>query len=64
MIFECGMSKTPGSTPRNVIVAWALYVPTKRLYPFVAGKRAMTVDTALRLGQWLGVEAALWMNLQ
>ena len=24
----------------------------------------MTADTALRLDQWLGVEAAFWMNLQ
>jgi plasmid maintenance system antidote protein VapI len=24
----------------------------------------MTADTALRLEQWLGVEAAFWMNLQ
>jgi plasmid maintenance system antidote protein VapI len=24
----------------------------------------MTADTALRLEQWLGVEAAFWLNLQ
>jgi plasmid maintenance system antidote protein VapI len=30
----------------------------------VSGKRAMTADNALRLEQWLGVEAAFWMNLQ
>jgi antitoxin HigA-1 len=24
----------------------------------------MTADTTLRLEQWLGVEAAFWMNLQ
>jgi len=24
----------------------------------------MTADTALRLEQWLGVEAGFWMNLQ
>ena len=30
----------------------------------ISGKRAMTADTALRLEQWLGVEAAFWMNQQ
>lgn len=30
----------------------------------MAGKRAKTAATALRLEQWLGVEAAFWMNLQ
>ncbi len=41
-----------------------LHVPSNRLYQLIAGKRAMTADTALRLEQWLGVEAAFWMNLQ
>lgn len=30
----------------------------------MAGKRAMTADTALRLEQWLGVSATFWLNLQ
>jgi addiction module HigA family antidote len=30
----------------------------------ISGKRAKTADNALRLEQWLGVEAAFWMNLQ
>jgi antitoxin HigA-1 len=45
-------------------LARELHVPSNRLYQLVAGKRAMTADTALRLEQWLGVEAAFWMNLQ
>ena len=45
-------------------LARALHVPSNRLYQLIAGKRAMTADTALRLEQWLGVEAAFWMNLQ
>ncbi|MCW3097053.1 MAG: plasmid maintenance system antidote protein family [Chthonomonadaceae bacterium] len=45
-------------------LARELHVPSKRLYQLIAGKRAMTADTALRLEQWLGVEAAFWMNLQ
>ena len=45
-------------------LARALHVPSNRIYQLIAGKRAMTADTALRLEQWLGVEAAFWMNLQ
>lgn len=45
-------------------LARVLHVPSNRLYQLIAGKRAMTADTALRLEQWLGVEAAFWMNLQ
>jgi addiction module HigA family antidote len=45
-------------------LARALHVPSNRIYQIVAGRRAITADTALRLEQWLGVEAAFWMNLQ
>ena len=45
-------------------LARILHVPANRLYQLIAGKRAMTADTALRLEQWLGVEAAFWLNLQ
>lgn len=45
-------------------LARELHVPSNRLYQLIAGKRAMTADTALRLEQWLGVEAGFWMNLQ
>jgi antitoxin HigA-1 len=41
-----------------------LHVPANRITQLVAGKRAMTADTALRLERWLGVSAAFWMNLQ
>lgn len=37
-------------------LARALHVPSNRIYQLVAGKRAMTADTALRLEQWLGGE--------
>lgn len=39
-------------------------VPPNRLYQILAGKRAMTADTALRLGQYFGMSAGFWMNLQ
>lgn len=45
-------------------LARELHVPANRLYQLIAGKRAMTADTALRLEQWLGVSADFWMNLQ
>lgn len=45
-------------------LARELHVPANRIYQLVAGKRAMTADTALRLEQWLGVSATFWMNLQ
>jgi len=41
-----------------------LHVPSNRIYQLISGKRAMTADTALRLEEWLGVEAAFWMNQQ
>jgi addiction module HigA family antidote len=45
-------------------LAKELHVPANRIYQVIAGKRAMTADTSLRLDQWLGVEAAFWLNLQ
>ncbi|MBF0157751.1 MAG: HigA family addiction module antidote protein [Magnetococcales bacterium] len=45
-------------------LARAIHVPSNRIYQLIAGKRAMTADTAIRLEQWLGVEAGFWLNLQ
>lgn len=45
-------------------LAHTLHVPPNRIYQILNGKRAMTADTALRLSQWLGTSAELWMNLQ
>lgn len=41
-----------------------LRVPTNRITQIVNGQRAVTADTALRLGQWLGTGPELWLNLQ
>jgi antitoxin HigA-1 len=41
-----------------------LNVPTNRVTQILAGKRAITADTALRLGTWFGTGPELWMNLQ
>jgi len=32
-------------------------VPSNRLYQILAGKRNLTADTALRLGQYFGISA-------
>ena len=45
-------------------LARELHVPANRISQLVAGKRAMTADTALRLERRLGVSATFWMNLQ
>ena len=45
-------------------LARILCVPTNRITQIVAGKRAVTADTALRLGQWLGTGPEVWLNLQ
>ena len=45
-------------------LAVALHVPPNRIYQIIKGTRAMTADTALRLSQWLGTSAEMWMNLQ
>jgi addiction module HigA family antidote len=45
-------------------LADVLEVPPNRLYQLLAGKRSMTADTALRLGQYFGMSADFWMNLQ
>ena len=39
-------------------------VPSNRLYQIIAGKRNISADTALRLGQYFGSSAVFWMNLQ
>lgn len=42
----------------------ALRVPSGRIVDIVNGKRAITAETALRLGRYLGIDAQFWMNLQ
>jgi addiction module HigA family antidote len=45
-------------------LADSIEVPPNRLYQLLAGKRNITADTALRLGQYFGMSADFWMNLQ
>jgi len=39
-------------------------VPPRRINEIVKGQRAITADTALRLGRYFGTTAQFWMNLQ
>jgi addiction module HigA family antidote len=39
-------------------------VPLNRVAGILAGKRAITADTALRLARYFGTDAQSWINLQ
>jgi antitoxin HigA-1 len=45
-------------------LARQLNVPTNRITEILNGQRAITGDTALRLGHFFGTSAEFWMNLQ
>jgi len=53
---EVGLSPTA--------LARHLAVPPNRISQILAGKRAISGDTALRLGHWFGVAPQFWLNLQ
>lgn len=63
----------PGETLRDELqarsmtaaaLALKLRVPPQRLHEIVRGHRAITPETALRLGLYFGNEPEFWMNLQ
>ncbi|MCC6604119.1 MAG: HigA family addiction module antidote protein [Anaerolineae bacterium] len=39
-------------------------VPPRRINEIVQGKRAVSVDTALRLSRYFGLSERFWLNLQ
>ncbi|MCD6039332.1 MAG: antitoxin, family [Gammaproteobacteria bacterium] len=45
-------------------LAKALHVSSIRISEIIRGKRAITADTAIRLGRYFKMEARFWMNLQ
>lgn len=45
-------------------LAKAMHVPHNRITAILAGERAITADTAIRLGKALGTSAEFWLNLQ
>lgn len=53
---ELGMSASELSRKLNV--------PANRITAILKGQRAITGDTALRLGHFFGTSAQFWLNLQ
>ena len=51
-----------GITPTEL--ARQMAVPPNRVTQIIQGKRAITGDTALRLGHWFQTSAQFWLNLQ
>jgi addiction module HigA family antidote len=45
-------------------LARELRVPTNRVTQIINGQRAITGDTALRLGHFFGTSPEFWLNLQ
>ncbi|MGQ0665199.1 MAG: HigA family addiction module antitoxin [Pseudomonadota bacterium] len=45
-------------------LARLIHAPSNRISQILAGRRAITADTALRLGRWLGTGPQLRLNLQ
>jgi addiction module HigA family antidote len=66
--------QNPGTTllelylkPKNIsqnALARAVGVPPRRINEIILGKRAITADTALRLGYYFGNSASYWMHIQ
>lgn len=66
--------QNPGTTllelylkPKNIsqnALAKAIGVPPRRINEIILGKRAITADTAVRLGYYFGNSASYWMHLQ
>ena len=54
-------------TPMGISVyelANAIKVPRSRANDIVLGRRAITTDTAMRLGRYFGTTSEFWINLQ
>ena len=45
-------------------LALAIRVPANRITGILRGERAVTAETAVRLGRYLGTGPAFWMHLQ
>lgn len=45
-------------------LAKAIGAPPRRINEIVHGRRSITADTALRIGQALGMTPEFWLNLQ
>jgi len=45
-------------------LAKSIHVSARRINEIIHGKRAITADTALRLGRFFNMDAGFWLNLQ
>ena len=63
----------PGETLREYLeeigmssaeLARRIEVPVNRIAEILNGRRAITSDTALRLGHFFGTSSEFWLNLQ
>jgi addiction module HigA family antidote len=45
-------------------LAQAIGVPGNRISDIVRGRRAVSADTAIRLGKYFDVDPRFWLNLQ
>ena len=45
-------------------IAKEISLPPRRINEIVHGERAISADTALRLGRYFGTTAQFWLNLQ
>ncbi|PHS22546.1 MAG: addiction module antidote protein, HigA family [Methylophaga sp.] len=45
-------------------LATALHIPTPRINDVIRQKRAVSIDTALRLARYFNTTAQFWLNLQ
>lgn len=45
-------------------LARQLHIPTNRVTGIRNDQRAVTADTAPRLGHWFGTSADMWLNMQ
>jgi len=53
--------------PKNLsqnLLARSIKVPPRRINEIILGKRAITADTATRLGYFFGNSASYWMHIQ
>jgi antitoxin HigA-1 len=53
----------PTGLTQNAL-ARALGVPPRRINEIIHGKRAITLDTSLRLGRFFGQSERFWLNVQ
>ena len=54
---------TPMGLTQNAL-ARAIGVPPRRINEIVHGRRAITLDTSLRLGRFFGQSPRFWLNIQ